>query len=180
MSQFEHAKHNLKKPGLLAIFKYLDDVKAAAEAIEQKKEFQGHEIISHTSYHELMDHAEKIYGPSQVRWFTLVGALTGLFSGFALPLGLDYDWPLVVGGKSPGIYSLPAYFVFGFELMILFGAIATILGMLVMGRLPDPNARVLDPRLTQDRFAIFVPGVGVDSSQAKILKNLGAEEVYCP
>ena len=34
-------------------------------------------------------------------------------------LAMDYDWPLVVGGKTAGLYSLPAYVIFGFELMIL-------------------------------------------------------------
>jgi hypothetical protein len=49
--------------------------------------------------------------------------------------------------------------------------------MLVMGRLPNPKRRVLDPRTTDDRFAIFVPEVGLDSPQAQLLRELGAEEV---
>lgn len=167
-----------RKEGVLAIFQYFDEFMDALKHIEEKPEFKGHEIYSPTSYHELVEHAEKLYGPSQVRWFTLVGALTGIASGFALPLGLDWDWSIVVGGKTAGIYSLPAYMIFVFELMVLFGAIATITGMLVMGRLPNPYARIRDQRLSDDRFAIFVPGVSVDSKQAQLLKQWGAEEVY--
>ena len=133
---------NKNPGGILAIFQYLDDFCTAVESIEKKSSFEGHEIVSHTSYHELMDIAEKQYGPSEVRWFTLVGALSGVSIGFGMPLLMDYDWPIVTGGKTAGIYSLPAYFIFGFELMILLGAIATILGMLVMGRLPNPRARI--------------------------------------
>lgn len=164
--------------GVLAIFQYLDQFTEVLHKIEGRTEFNGHEIYTPTSYHEVIEHAEKIYGPSEVRWFTLVGALTGIASGFALPLGLDWDWSIVVGGKTAGIYSLPAYFIFVFELMVLFGAIATIAGMLVMGRLPNPHAKIRDKRLSDDRFAIFIPGVSVDSDQARLMKQWGAEEVY--
>ena len=99
-------------------------------------------------------------------------------AGFGMCLWMDYDWPIIVGGKTPGIYSLPAYVVFGFELMILLGALATILGMFVMGRFPNPKDDVLDPRLSDDKFAVYLPGASVDSEQAKYLKSLGAEEVY--
>lgn len=169
---------NKHKEGVLAIFQYLDDFTEVLGKIEKKSEFAGHEIYTPTSYHEVIEHAEKIYGPSEVRWFTLVGAVTGIASGFALPLGMDWDWSIVVGGKTAGIYSLPAYMIFVFELMVLFGAIATIVGMLVMGRLPNPYAKIRDKRLSDDRFAIFVPGVSMDSEQARLLKQWGAEEVY--
>ena len=62
--------------------------------------------------------------------------------------------------------------------MILLGAIATILGMFVMGRFPNPKATIFDTRTTDDRFAIFVPGASIDGQQAKLLKEFGAEEVY--
>ena len=114
---------------------------------------------------------------SPVRFFTLVGALTGMFTGFGICLLMDYDWPMIVGGKQAGFYSLPAYVIIGFEMTILLGAIATILGMLWMGRLPNPKRRVLDERLTDDRFAIFLPGATLGSEQAVLLEQLGAEEV---
>ncbi|MDD9952276.1 MAG: DUF3341 domain-containing protein [Zetaproteobacteria bacterium] len=167
-----------KVPGIVAIFSYLDDICKTVETIDKRRDFDGHEVYSHTSYHELIHLAEDKYGSSEVKWFTLVGALTGVCSGFAMCLWMDYDWPIVVGGKTAGIYSLPAYVVFGFELMILLGALATILGMFVMGRFPNPKDTVLDPRLSDDKFAVYLPGVSPDSEQAKLLKDLGAEEVY--
>lgn len=166
------------KKGLVASFQYLDDFCDAIKSIKGKPEFRGHEIYSPTSYHELMEHAEDTMGPSQVRWFTLVGALTGVTAGFGMCLLLDYDWPIVVGGKTAGIYSLPAYFIFGFEVMVLLGAIATITGMLFMGRLPNPRSWVLHPRITDDRFVIFVPDVVADGDEAQLLREFGAEEVY--
>jgi len=164
-----------KDRGVIAIFRYLDTVCHVIEKIRDHSDFKGHEVFSPTSYHEI-EHASG-FGASPVRFFTLAGALTGVTAGFALALATDYDWPIVVSGKTPGIYSLPAYVVIGFECMILFGAIATILGMLVMGRIPNPKRKVLDPRTTSDRFAIFVPGAQLDGPQAKLLKEWGAEEV---
>jgi hypothetical protein len=49
---------------------------------------------------------------------------------------------------------------------------------LVMGRLPNPYGTVYDRRITDDRFAIFVPNVAVDSEQARLLQQLGATEVF--
>ncbi len=164
-----------KKEGIVAIFKYLDDTCDAIEKVKGRSDFAGHEVLSPTSYHEI-EHA-KGYGASPVRFFTLTGALLGVCTGFAMPLLMDYDYPLVVGGKTAGLPSLPAYFVFGFELMILFGAIATILAMLFLGRLPDPKKQVYDPRTTDDHFAIYVPGANVDGPQAALLKECGAIEV---
>ena len=161
--------------GVIGIFKYLDTFCEAIEKVRDRSDFNDFEALSPTSYHEI-EHSSGL-GDSPVRFFTLIGSLTGMVAGFALALYTDYDWPIVVGGKSPGIYSLPAYVVIGFECTILFGAIATILGMLVMGRLPNPKRRVLDNRITDDKFAIFIPGANMSGPQAQLLKELGAEEV---
>jgi hypothetical protein len=161
--------------GVIGVFRHLDTLCSAIERVRERDDFSGHEVLSPTSYHEI-EHACG-FGASPVRFFTLIGALTGMVSGFALALATDWDWPIIVGGKTPGIYSIPAYVVIGFECTILFGAIATILGMLVMGRLPNPKRRVLDPRTTDDRFAIYVPGARLDSPQAQLLRECGADEV---
>jgi len=165
----------MKNNGILAIYSYLDDVCHVIEKVRDKAEFAQHEVFTPTSYHEIEEASG--FGPSPVRLFTLIGGLTGTCTGFALPLLTDYDWQMVVGGKQAGVLSLPAYVVLGFELTILFGAIATILGMLVMSRIPNPKTTVLDTRLTDDKFGVFVPNVGLDSAQAKLLKELGAEEL---
>jgi hypothetical protein len=165
-----------KRPGgILAIYQYLDNLTDAMKLIRDRPDCVDHEVFSPTSYHEIEEALDA--GPSSVRWFTLSGALTGSVTGFGLALWLDYDWPMVVGGKLAGLYSLPAYVVIGFELTILFGGLMTILGMLVMGRMPNLNQRILDPRFTDDRFGIFVPNASLSGEQAKILQQCGAEEI---
>ncbi len=164
-----------KTSGILGVFSYLDKFCEAIEKIRDRSDFHGHESFSPTSYHEI-EHAYQ-FDPSPVRKFTLVGALTGLVTGFSLALGMDSDWPIVVGGKPAGVFSIPAYVVIGFELTILFGALATIAGILIMGRLPNPKLRILDTRTTDDKFAIYVPGATLDGPQATLLRELGAEEI---
>ena len=168
-------KNNNPDSVIIGIFRHLDTVCAAIEKVRVRPDFAGHEVFSPTSYHEI-EHASG-FGASPVRAFTLIGALTGTCTGFGLALACDWDWPIIVGGKTPGIYSLPAYVVLGFEFTILLGAIATVAGMLVMGRIPNPKRRVLDVRTTDDKFAIFLPGAQLASPQAQFLRDCGAEEV---
>lgn len=168
---------NNSKKGVVALFQYLDDTCDALDEINKRQDCKGYEVLAPASYHELVERAEHKYGFSQVRWFTMVGAFSGVSAGFGMPLWMDYKWPIVVGGKFAGLYSLPAYFIFGFELMVLFGAIATILGMLVMGRLPNPREKFLDPRITDDHFAIYLPGATLDSDSVAVLKKNGACDV---
>lgn len=161
--------------GILAVYTYLDHFCQAIEHLRSTQEVESYETYTPTSYHEV-EHSSG-FGYSPVRWFTLVCGLTGTITGFALCMLIDLDWPLVTGGKTPGIYSLPAFIVIGFEMTILFGGIGTIVGMLVMCKIPNPKTTILDNRLTDDRFGIFVPNVGPNSSQAKLLKELGAQEI---
>jgi hypothetical protein len=164
-----------KEQGIVAVFSYLDDLCNAIKDIKNKPEFKGHETFSPTSYHEI-EHAYD-FKASPVRFLTLAGGLTGMCAGFALALIMDYDYPMVVGGKNPGIYSLPAYVIIAFELTILLGAFGTIAGMLFFSKIPNFKKGVLDERFTDDKFGIFVPGVKPDSEQAKTLQNFGADEI---
>jgi molybdopterin-containing oxidoreductase family membrane subunit len=62
---------------------------------------------------------------------------------------------------------------------ILFGGIATLIGMVVLGRLPRLTpSPTFDPRFTNDRFGVAVhcaPERG--GSVRDILRGAGAEEV---
>lgn len=165
----------VNETGTLVIYRYLDTLCHAIETIRRKPEFADYEVFSPTSYHEIEHACGYTYSP--VRWFTLVMALTGTMAGFLMCMLCDLDWPLVVGGKTPALYSMPAYVVICFETTILFGGIGTIAGMLVFCKLPNPKLKVLDKRLTDDRFAIYVPKVSTQSEEVKLLQQLGGEEV---
>jgi len=161
--------------GTLVIFDYLDHTCNAIERMRQRGDCQDYEVYAPTSYHEL-EHAAG-FGFSPVRWVTLVMGLSGTFIGFGLCFLYAYDYPLVVGGKTPALYSLPAYVVIGFEMTILFGGLGTILGMLLFCKLPNPKNDVLDVRLTDDKFGVFLPGKSPESAPVAILKECGGKEV---
>ena len=66
-----------------------------------------------------------------------------------------------------------------FEMMVLFGGIATLIGMVVLGRLPRfrPSPSY-DPRFTNDRFGVAVHCAPERSPSVRdILRDAGAEEI---
>lgn len=166
-----------QRQGVYALFSYLDDAIGAIERLRGNHSGLKFDVYTPTYYHELEEALG--YKPSGVRWFTLTGALLGVTFGFALCLLTDYDWPLVVGGKTAGIYSLPAYVVIGFEMTILLGAIFTIIGMLWLGKVPNLAGRIYSTRTTDDRFGIFVYDIAADSEVGTLLRAKADEfKVY--
>lgn len=85
--------------------------------------------------------------------------LLGLF-GAGFKVWFEYwttasDWPVNVGGKPWN--SLPAFIPITFEVMVLFAGISTVLAFFGMSRLwPGRKAALLDPRVTNDRFALVL------------------------
>ncbi len=160
--------------GMLALFGELD---ATVAAIERLRALKVHDIVVFTPVprHEL-DHA--LHEPeSPVRIFTLVGGLTGTATGFALGTWTSLDWPLITGGKP--IITLPPYVIIAFELTILFGALSTVLGLLICARLPRMRLEVIyDPSFSVGTFGVYAvpqPGRGGDVRQA--LSEAGATEI---
>jgi len=90
--------------------------------------------------------------PSELRFFTLVGALAGFFLSFIFIIYTVLDWPLITGGKS--LVSIPAFIIIAFECTILFGGIVSLLGFLHLNRLPNIK-RVIEPRECGSQFIII-------------------------
>ena len=158
--------------GVLAVYRHVD---AAAQAIRSLKEM-GYRDFTVYSPVPSAEIAQAVgHKVSPVRIWTLIGGLTGCVTGFAMTLWMSYDWPLVVGGKPIG--SVIPYVVIAFELTILFGALATIAG-LVFHTLRTQRAAAYDPRFTNDRIGIFVPcPVERRPAVENLLRSSGAEEV---
>lgn len=91
--------------------------------------------------------------PSRLRYFTFLGALAGLVTGFAFPIYTVYSWPLITGGKP--LVSIPAFVIIAFELTILFGGVISFLGFLLLARLPNLK-RIVSPLDYGNRFAIII------------------------
>ncbi len=65
------------------------------------------------------------------------------------------DWPINVGGKPWN--SLPAFVPITFEVMVLFAGLSTVAAFFGVSRLlPGRRAKLADPRVTNDRFALVL------------------------
>jgi hypothetical protein len=140
------------RQGILASYDFLD---STVEAIKLLRKEGFEEITAFAPFPEHhIEHALG-YGASPVRLFTLIGGLTGAATGFAFTTFTAMDWPLVTGGKP--IVSIPTYVVIAFEMTILFGVFATVIGVLWNMRVPSLKSDVVyDPQLSAGRFGIYV------------------------
>jgi len=89
------------------------------------------------------------------------------------------SWPVNIGGKPYS--SAPAWIPVVFETGVLAAGLATVLALFVRSRLyPGKRARLIDPRITDDRFAVVleIPDSGFDTAAAReICTRHGAESV---
>ena len=91
---------------------------------------------------------------SGVGWFTLIGGISGFIIGYALSIYTAVQWDLIVSGKR--IVSLVPFFVVGYECTILFGVLGTVLGVLLLSRLPEHKSlKYYDARCSRDHFGIL-------------------------
>jgi hypothetical protein len=158
--------------GILAAYQHVDAAAHAIHALKAKgyRDFTVYTPVPNAEIAQAVGH--KV---SPVRLWTLLGGLLGCAAGFALTLWMSYDWPLVVGGKPVG--SVIPYVVIAFELTILFGAGATILG-LVFHSWRTRQLGAYDGRFTDDQIGIFVPcPVERRPSVEELLRLSGAVEV---
>lgn len=170
---------------VVGVFAHVDTTVRALEDLKAKG-YHDLSVYTPVPVHEIEEVLERDRPVSAVRLFTLVGGLTGIASAFLLTIWTSVTWGLVTGGKflqatPDGIIgsSLPPFFIIAFELMVLFGGIATVIGMVVLGRLPRlrPSA-AFDPRFTNDRFGVAVHCLPDRSASVRqILGAAGAEEV---
>jgi hypothetical protein len=149
--------------GYLASFDYLDSV---VDAIHDLRKAGFKDLKAYSPYPEHHIEDALAYGASPVRVWTLVGGLTGAAAGFAFTIWTSMSWPLVTGGKP--IVSIPAYVVIAFEMTILFGALATVIGLFINARLPRIGPPVIyDPSFSSGNFGLFVSTSGGRGAEAK-------------
>lgn len=161
---------------VLGVFAHVDTTLDAIRKLRAKG-FSELTVYTPVPVEEIEEEIEKVRPLSAVRLFTLLGALTGTATGFFLTIWSSLKWELVTGGKDP--VSYPPFVIIAFELTILFGGLATLIAMLLLGKLPKTKPSLTyDPRFTLDRFGVAV-ACPPDRAQAvsALLSAAGAEEV---
>lgn len=165
----------MKPVSLVGVFAHFDELMEALQKVKEKKP-ERLVVYSPVPHHKLEEILEP--RPSPVRYFTLAGALTGLFGGFGLAIWSSLKWGLITGGKP--IVSIPPFIVVGFELTILFGALATLVGLILTHQFPAYKIPgTYDARFSVDRFGLAVRVSQEQRNEFEaILKSAGAEEVH--
>ncbi|HEY8279845.1 MAG TPA: DUF3341 domain-containing protein [Bdellovibrionota bacterium] len=162
--------------GAVAYFKSSAEILEAAKSATAKG-FQKVEAYTPFPIHG-MDDALGI-GQSIVPWATFFGGLTGFATAVFLQVWTSaVDWPLNVGGKP--YISGPAFLPIMFELTVLLGGLSTAGFMLVLNGLPSAKPNPFDPRISDDRFALYIPFAGQKSGSSEVqsfLNTLKAEKV---
>ena len=161
---------------VLGVFAHVDTTLDAIRRLRDKG-FSELTVYTPVPIEEIEEEIEKGRPLSKVRLFTLIGGLTGTATGFFLTIWSSLKWELVTGGKAP--VSFPPFVIIAFELTILFGGLATLVAVLLLGRLPrlKPSA-TYDPRFTVDRFGVAVACPAETADQVRsLLTAAGAEEV---
>jgi molybdopterin-containing oxidoreductase family membrane subunit len=165
------------RSNIIAVFSGIDYVLLGIKALQDAgmNDFLVYSPIPHHDIEHLL-HRKK----SPVRIFTLIGAVTGFVTGWALTIGSVMNYPLIVGGKP--LISGPPFGVIAYILTILFGVLATMIGFLINARFPQFKLNEnYDERLSSDHFGIQVNCDENDFGRfEEMMKNNGAVEIRRP
>jgi len=140
------------KTKVMAIFSshehFLKSVKKVYEA--------GYHVVEAFSPLKIKEVSDILHKPkSPVRIWTLIGAILGIVSGYTLAIATANTNKLIVGGKPPTA-PIP-YTIVGFEMLILFGTLATLIGLLYHSRLYKKRIHpYYDPRFSKDKYGILI------------------------
>jgi len=159
---------------LIGLFHDPDSALAAAGKLKGAG-FETPEIQSPIPIHGV----EEVLGKkkSVIKRFTLIGAITGGTTGFLLASITAVLFPHPTGGRP--IITFPPYLIITYELTILFGILATVLGFLISARLPAIKERLYVPEASIDKFVVSVACQNVEniSRASDILRDLGVDEI---
>lgn len=160
---------------MMALFQYEDDFIAAAKKLKES----GFDRICLMSPIPIPE-VQKVtgLGKSPVRRFSLIGAIIGGLSGFALATASALVFILPTGGRA--IIAVPPFLVIAYEMTILFGVLATLLGFHIVSGLPAWHDK---PYRVETSSFIFSGGgigsspvIGTDSGTVSTLLSCGLTE----
>jgi hypothetical protein len=160
--------------GVLGAFHELDSAVHAVEDLKKGK-YGDVTVFTPTPRHEF---DEAIGAPeSPVRRTTLVAGLAGVTFGYWIAVWISDYWPIVVGGKA--IATWVPYTIYGFEVMVLIGGLATVFAMFFHSRIPRLTTTVgYDPRFSHGDFGVWVAAPPERVTEVMdLLRRHGAQEV---
>ena len=161
------------KVAVIGIYDTVEAVRAAVTALREAG-FKDAVLYSPLNSDELQVEPGPV--DSSIGFLAFGGAAAGAAAGLLLTIGTSIQWPLMTGGQP--IISLPPFFVISFELTILFGVLATMLGLFWGIHRSKSNPKFYDSRFSVGRFGVYV---ACEQDRVDVVRRLlstaGAEEV---
>jgi hypothetical protein len=167
--------------GLLAEFENAEELLAATQATRTA----GYRRIDAYSPFPVDGLAEALgFTRTPISWIVLAGGILGALAGFWLQYYTAViALPLNVGGKP--FNSWPSFIPITFETTILGGALAAVIGLLLLNGLPMPYHPVFNirsfARASQDGFFLCIESSDPQFDMQKtkeFLRSLQAREVH--
>lgn len=166
--------------GILAEFDTAADILHAAEKVRDAG-YRRWDVFTPCPVHG-MDKAMGIKN-SPVGWFTFIGGVLGYTAGMVMIWWMNaHDYRLIVGGKP--FFSPFSAFPPSYELTILFGAFGSLIGMMILNRLPRLNHPLLKNRrfksATHDKFYVVIDSTDPKYSPEEtrqLLQGLGSSHL---
>jgi hypothetical protein len=159
---------------MMATYGYEEDFIAAARNLKSA----GFDSVTMMSPIPLHD-AEAVLelGKSPVRRFSLAGAITGAIGGFALATFSALSFIQPAGGRP--LITIPPFLVITYEMTILLGVLATLLGFHFVSGLPAWKDAPYSIVSSEDKFTVVVDVIddGDPAEARRILENAGAESI---
>jgi hypothetical protein len=167
--------------GLMAEFTEPGQILAAAKAAHERG-YRKMDAYTPFPVEKLAEYLGK--GKSIVPAIVLIAAIGGGLSGYFMEwYAATISYPLNIGGRP--LNSWPAFIPIIFELTVLSGAIAGMVSMLALNRLPEPHHPVFNvaefERASSDRFFLCIEAVDpiFDLSRTKsFLEELKPQSVW--
>ena len=160
---------------VMGMFQYQEDSLDAAKKLKSSGFAELH-LMSPIPLHDAYEALE--YGVSSVRRFSLIGAIIGAISGFGMATACALVFILPTGGRA--IIAVPPFLVIAYEMTILIGVLATLLGFHYVSGLPAWRDAPYRPEIIVDRFSVVVD-YEEESQRAdaeRLLREAGAEDVH--
>lgn len=170
-------------PALYGIMAEFDNPTALVGAARRSYE-AGYRRINGYSPYPIEELDEAIgFTRTSLPLIVLIGGILGGLGGFFMQYWIAViNYPLNVGGKP--LNSWPAFIPITFECTVLAAALAAVLGMLVLNKLPQPYHPVFNaPNFalaTRDRFFLVIEANDpkfTHGEAMRFMKTLGARDV---
>jgi len=156
---------------IMGTFQYEDDAISAAEGLHAAG-IKNVSLMSPIPMHA----AEKALGlgKSNVRKFTLIGAILGGLGGFAMCVATALVFIMPTGGRA--VVALPPYLLITYETTILIGVLSTLAGFFLVAKLPAWKNRPYRTEANVNRFVVAVenPSSNEAKEAEQIIQQAGA------